>query len=249
MYLWKYWRESRSTFAVGLLLVGLMLWVFLKTLGVVQHETQNVSPAQIYIIMDGILMLPVAFLGLRYGTFGVGRDLGEGSGSFLFSRPRSRTFFVWNDWGFGMAQLLLIVVAANSVLLWAVHHIAPRSGPMRISGVPVSLFSVFCLHCTAGLLLCGLMFGLTYFCSVLSKRHGLIMTLCVLVAYLLAKSIVSHHWPDFDLPNLGLTEFSASPSIDGAFARNLGLIIALRAALALAFPVAAQMLLQQRDID
>jgi hypothetical protein len=33
------------------------------------------------------------------------------------------------------------------------------------------------------------------------------------------------------------------------FADHLGLSIALRAALALAFPIAAQLLLQQRDID
>ena len=30
MYLWKYWRESRVTFAVSMLLVGLMLWAVLK---------------------------------------------------------------------------------------------------------------------------------------------------------------------------------------------------------------------------
>ena len=30
MYLWKYWRESRITFAVGMVLVGLLLWAVLK---------------------------------------------------------------------------------------------------------------------------------------------------------------------------------------------------------------------------
>jgi len=250
MYLWKYWRESRITFAVALLLVALMLWAVLKiSLGAAQHDGQDSNPAQIYMIMDGILMLPLAFLGLRYGSFGVGRDLGEGCGSFVFSRPGSRAFFVWSDWGFGMAQLLLIVVAANSVLLLAIHRTAPGSGSILVSGVPVSLFSVFCLHCTAGLLLCGLMFGLTYFSSVLLKSRGVMLSIGFLMAYLVAKSVVSHYWRDVTLPNLSLTEFSVSPSIDGAFAKNLGLIIALRAGIALLFPVAAQLLLQQRDID
>ena len=30
MYLWKYWRESRFTFAAGMALVGLLLWGVLK---------------------------------------------------------------------------------------------------------------------------------------------------------------------------------------------------------------------------
>jgi D-serine dehydratase len=60
---------------------------------------------------------------------------------------------------------------------------------------------------------------------------------------------VKHYWPDITLPDLTLSEFSMSHSMIVGFARNLGLSIALRTALALAFPVAAQLLLQQRDID
>jgi hypothetical protein len=39
------------------------------------------------------------------------------------------------------------------------------------------------------------------------------------------------------------------PTGGASFADHLGLDIALRAAMALAFPVAAQFLLQQRDVD
>ena len=199
MYLWKYWRESRITFAVGMALVGLMLWAVLKALGHVQPEGNS---AQIYMVMDGLLMLPLGFLGLRYGSFGVGRDLGEGCGSFVFSRPRSRAFFVWSDWSFGMAQLLSIVIAANSVLLLTLHRIAPGSGHVLVFGVPVTLFSVFCLHCTAGLLFAGLLFGLTYFSSVLLKNRGLLLSLGILLAYLIAKSVAKHYWPESTCPTL-----------------------------------------------
>src|ERR1035438_6933923 len=120
MYLWKYWRESRITFAVGMALVGLLLWGVLKIhVGTVMQDPNGggqIKDNQIYLLIAAGLTLPFAFFSLKFGSFGVGRDLGEGSGSFLFSRPRSRAFFVWSDWGYGMAQLLLVAVAANLVL-------------------------------------------------------------------------------------------------------------------------------------
>jgi hypothetical protein len=253
MYLWKYWRESRITFAVGMALVGLLLWGVLKIhLGAMApgpHDAGEVSPATIYLLMAAPLALPLGFLALLFGSFGIGSDLGKGSGSFLFSRPRSRAFFVWNDWGYGMAQLLLIVLAANAVLALAVYRIAGGGGPISVGGVPVSMASIFVLHCVAGLLLIGLVMGLTYLSSVLAKNRGALLALGVLLAYLIAKAVVKYKWPSITLPDLTLTEFSMTPEGPPGFAHNLGLEIGLRAAVALAFPFAAQILLQQRDVD
>jgi hypothetical protein len=253
MYLWKYWRESRITFAVGMLLVGLLLWAVLKisvgSLGVQGPREAGDNSASIYLLMAAPLVLPLGFMALLFGSFGIGRDLGKGGGSFLFSRPRSRGFFVWSDWGYGVAQLLLIAVAANLVLALAVLRIAPGSGPILLAGEPVSMFSIFLLHCTAGLLLMGLVFGLTYFASVLSRGHGVLLAIGVLVAYLIAKPVVKHYWPGITLPDLSLTEFSMTPEGPPGLPNHLGLDIALRTAVALAFPFAAQMLLQQRDVD
>jgi hypothetical protein len=199
--------------------------------------------------MAAPLVLPLGFLALLFGSFGAGHDLGKGSGSFLFGRPRSRAFFAWSDWGYGMAQLLLVAVAANLVLALAVHRVASGSGPILLAGHPVSMLSIFCLHCTAGLLLIGLIFGFTYFAAVLSRGHGVVLTIGVLVVYLIAKAVVKYKWPSITLPDLTLTEFSMTPQGPPGFAKSLGLEIALRSAVALAFPVAAQILLQQRDVD
>ena len=202
MYLWKYWRESRITFAVGLLLVGLLLWGVLKipvgSLMQGPHDAGD-SPATIYLLMAAPLVLPLGFLALLFGSFGIGSDMGKGSGSFLFSRPRTR--------------------------------------------------AIFCLHSTAGLLLIGLLFGLTYFCSVLAKNRGVLLAIGIVVAYQIAKAVVKYKWPSITLPDLTLTEFSMTPQGPPGFAKNLGLEIGLRSAVALAFPFAAQLLLQQRDID
>jgi hypothetical protein len=253
MYLWKYWRESRITFAVGIALVGLLLWGVLKipvgTLMQGSHGAGQHSDNLLYLFIVAPLTLPFAFLALKFGSFGVGRDLGEGSGSFLFSRPRSRAFFVWSDWGYGMAQLLLIVLAANAVLALAIRRLTPDSGPLLLAGTPVSMISIFLLHCAAGLLLTGLLFGLTYFSSVLIKSRGVLLTLGILLVYLVGKSVVKYYWPEVTLPDLTLTEFSMSPWGPPGFADHLGLDIALRAAAALAFPIGAQLLMQQRDVD
>jgi ABC-type transport system involved in multi-copper enzyme maturation permease subunit len=253
MYLWKYWRESRITFAVGMALVGLLLWAVLKIhvgdLGQGPNGTNETSPATIYLLMAAPLVLPLGFLALLFGSFGAGHDLGKGSGSFLFSRPRSRAFFVWSDWGCGMAQLLLIVLAANAVLALAVYRITGGGGPILLAGVPVSMASIFVLHCVAGLLLIGLLMGLTYFSSVLAKNRGVLLALGIVLAYYIAKAVVNYKWPSITLPDLTLTEFSMTPQGPPGFAKNLGLEIALRAAVALAFPFAAQILLQQRDVD
>jgi hypothetical protein len=250
MYLWKYWRESRITFAVGLALVGLMLWAVLKIpVGSLVRDNQDSgNPAGIYLVAAAVLTFPLAFLGWQFGTFGVGHDLSWGSGWFLFSRPRSRAFLVWSDWGYGMAQLALLVLAANAVLALAVYRAAPDSGPILLAGEPVSMSSVFCVHCVAGLLFVGLLFGLTYFCSVLVKRRGLVLSIGVVLAYLIAKAVAKYRW-QITLPDLTLTEFNMVFNGPPSFADHLGLAIALRSAVALAFPVAAQMLLQQRDVD
>ena len=255
MYLWKYWRESRTSFAVGMLLVGLLLWAVLKihlgALGHGSHESFPQNVAQLYLVIAIPLTLPLGFLALRFGTFGVGHDLGQGSGSFLFSRPRSRSFFVWNDWGFGMVQLLAIGIAANAVLAFSIYRMSAGIGPIFLGGQPVSMLSIFCLHCMAGLLLIGLVFGLTYFSSALARGDGVQLAVGVVLMYVIAKAVVKHYWPLIVLPDLTLTEFSLSPSpsMPAGFANHLALSIALRTALMIAFPFAAQLLVQISDID
>jgi hypothetical protein len=247
MYLWKYWRESRITFGISMLLVALLLWGALKaTIGPREQGLQ--VTADISLLMGGLLRLPFGFLAWRFGSFGVGRDLGERSGSYLFTRPRSRAFFVWNDWGFGMAQLLMAAVAANFVLGLGIYR-ASTDHIVHIAGEQVSLGFIFSLHCAASLLLMGLIFGLTYFSSVLVKNRGLMLSVGILLAYLIIGAVVEHYWPSVKLPNLTLTEFNQSPYGKISFAPHLGLSIALRTAVALVFPVAAQFLLQMRDID
>ena len=93
---------------------------------------------QIYLLIAAGLTLPFAFLALKFGSFGVGRDLGEGSGSFLFSRPRSRAFFVWSDWGYRHGATA--AARSRGERGAGVGHPSHRAGqrPHSLGGVPVS---------------------------------------------------------------------------------------------------------------
>jgi hypothetical protein len=71
----------------------------------------------------------------------------------------------------------------------------------------------------------------------------------VIVAYEIAGSVVNHYWPTITLPNLTLSGFSVSHAMIIHYADHLGLELAVRWAVVLAFPIAAQLLLQQRDVE
>jgi len=85
-----------------------------------------------------------------------------------------------------------------------------RSGPILLAGHPVSMLSIFA--CTAQPPAPdGLLFGLTYFCSVLAKNRGVLLAIGIVVAYQIAKAVVKYKWPSITLPDLTLTEFSMTP--------------------------------------
>ena len=237
MYLWKYWRESRITLLVSLSIVAALFAIMYRL-----HGIGNILEA-------GNGNLAVAFLAWRYGGMGVGRDLSQKSGSYLFTRPRSRAFFVWNDWGFAMAQILFILAALNLTLLYFALRWS-ASGSVRSFDLPGSFAAVTSLHCVTELLLAGLIFGLTYLCTILLKdSRGNMMSVGILLAYLITEGVLKYRW-SLDLPGIMMKEFDYRfMGSGGTFASNLGLHIALRAGVVLLFPIGAQLLLQKRDID
>src|SRR5580698_10048841 len=103
MYLWKYWRESRIVFGVSMACLALLAFGLFR--GVVRIETNDpnfvtAGPRGLMNVISAIpnlLAFPFAFLAWLMGSFGVGRDLGEGSGSYIFTRPRRRSWFLWHD--------------------------------------------------------------------------------------------------------------------------------------------------------
>jgi hypothetical protein len=254
MYLWKCWRDTRVVLAASLLCIAALFVFGLRQNLVLDHGPFEYLP-NIFPFLLSVQAFPLSFVAWLLGFFGVGRDLGERSGSYLFTRPRSRAYFVWCDWGVGMAVLLPIVAFLALVFGALLHRIIvalgdPLHGSVVISGRPVTLAYLVWLNFVAAFLLAGLVFSLTYFSTVLVKHaKGLIYGAGVLVGYLFLEQVVPHYWPGIHLPTLVLQEFIHSHRNVTGISNHLGVSVTIRAAIILLFPLATQFVLQKMDID
>jgi hypothetical protein len=193
------------------------------------------------------------------GSFGAGRNLGEMGGSYLFSRPRGRGYFVWRDWGLGMAQLLLVITVLNLALGFQINHWMVSAGErfhgsLVLSGRPATVATVVCLNSVAGFLFAGLVFSLTYFSTiVLKSTRGIILGAGALLGYVALNIAIGTFWPSMHLPNLLIAirpqYIGSLPPETGPADTPLALSAATRFVILLVFPIAAQILLQKRDIE
>jgi len=249
MYLWKYWRESRITFGVSLAIIAIALLLILRANLEIGHG--NPSPNQ----FSGIIYvafiaqsIPLGFVAWLFGSFGLGRDLGDRSGSYVLTRPRRRAFFVWSDWGFGMAQLLMLVILTNAVLGVLVSRILvamgnPIPGRIMLLRSPVPIPVAMLLSSLGAALLLSLIFSLTYFCTILVKNSkGVMLAAGILLGYSILKAVVTHYWPQIELPSPLLPSFGESSP------QSLITGTALRTLVILFFPFAAQLLLEKTDL-
>jgi hypothetical protein len=125
----------------------------------------------------------------------------------------------------------------------------PFHGRILLAGTPISLISLIALNCITDFLLMAMVFGLTYFSTVVVKHsRGLLLSVGILVGYLVLRAVMSHYF-SLSLPSLLAPEFAISGQRDvTGFADHLGLSLAVRTAVVLLFPVAAQMVLEKADL-
>ena len=112
MYFWKCWRDTRSFFIVFLIIAAIVMpvaaVVCLGTHLVADFGTSAFSAT------FGLILMAVA-LGL--GAIGAIHEFAEKTAHFLFTKPRSRAYFVWVGWFVGFAELLTIA-AVNFLAGW-----------------------------------------------------------------------------------------------------------------------------------
>jgi hypothetical protein len=253
MYLWKYWRESRIAFSVALLVI---IGVFFNTFR--EHIRSVPDMRQLPMFLALLLyfqMVPLGFLGWLMGSIGAGRDLGEKNGSFLFTRPRRRGYFVWSDWACGLAQLLPLVMLSNFVVWFQAHRLLLMTGdPLHgriplTNGTTASLAVIVSLSCIIVFLLVALVFSLTYFSTVAFKHaRGIIFAAGVLIAYPILAMRIKHYWPAIHMPDLFLQQFTFARGQVYSLTDHLGLSMAIRAGVVLLLPFAAQVVLEKTDI-
>jgi hypothetical protein len=113
MYFWKCWRDTRSFFVVFLIIAAIVMPVAaVVSLG--SHLVEDFGP-HAFLDTFGLILLAVA-LGL--GAIGASHEFAENTAHFLFTKPRSRAYFVWVGWAVGFAELLAVAVV-NILAGWA----------------------------------------------------------------------------------------------------------------------------------
>jgi hypothetical protein len=255
MYLWKCWRDTRIVLVASLVCLGVLFLAIVSKDIVIDHHAPFERFSSVLPFALTVQAFPVSFVAWLLGSFGVGRDLGDRSGAYVFTRPRSRAYFVWCDWGVGMALLLPIVALLNLVFGVLLHRLIvavgdPLQGSVFIAGRPVTLAFIVWLNFSASFLLAGLVYSLTYFSTVLVKHaKGLIYAAGVLVGYLFLEQIAPHYWPGIHLPNLVLQEFIQSNRLVTGISNHIGVSVVIRFAIILLFPFAAQYVLLKTDLE
>ena len=265
MYLSKQWHESRIISVLAIL--ALALFFLLVTRGnfamssthgdfhVTQGNQDNPGGfAMAFIPLFYFEAVLVAFWGWLAAGIGAGKNLGDESGSFLFTRPRRRAWFLWNDWGYAMAQIALIVALSNimagsllSRILIVLH--SPGSIQLTPNSAPIPLFIMMLLMSVGVLLFAGLIYGITYLCTILIQRSaGVMLGAGVLVAYEVLRGLMHHYFPSVHLPDLILGLFNFSDHTFNGLSDHLGIAIAARAVFILLLPLAAQVILERSEI-
>ena len=70
----------------------------------------------------------------------------------------------------------------------------------------------------------------------------------IVLAYFIVGAVLHHYWPSISLPSPIVSEFAPSTSNQPQLAEHLGASLAIRAAVVLLFPFAAQLLLEKTDL-
>ena len=259
MYLLKQWRESRIISALAVLALILLLLLVLGGHVAMDRfhshgNNDNQGFAIIFVPIFYVEAALIAFWGWLAGGIGAGKNLGEDSGSFLFTRPRRRAWFLWNDWGFAMAQIAAIILFINIMIGFLIAHAlvlmhSPGAIQLTPQGQPVPLTFIMAIISIGVLLFAGLIYGLSYFSTILIKRtSGVMLAAGILVAYLILIGLLHHYYPALHPPNLIMSIFNFDQHSMYGLYGNLAYNIAARTVAMLAFPAAAQLILDRAEI-
>jgi hypothetical protein len=105
MYFWKCWRDTRSFFIAFLIIAAAVIPVtaLVCTGTGLMHDFGRDAASSTF----GLLMTVIT-LGL--GAIGAIHEFADKAVHFLFTKPRSRAYFVWVGWAVGCMEVLAIAV-------------------------------------------------------------------------------------------------------------------------------------------
>lgn len=221
MYLWKCWRDTRGFFLV----LAIAAVLIMPCAGAVTGLLQDFGTAA----LRSTFMLVGIGAAMALGARAAGQGFAGDTLQFLFTKPRTRAYFLWACWAVGCVEMLAIVAinfAAGYFTL--VRH---DVDPFRASagGPGISLHEA-----TGGLALFVLNYCLVYALTIAlrSAEAGLGAGLAIVFGFPAVVMVLRFRWNmDLNLNRL--------PS---------GVLDSLLMALALIVVISAQMLLERREV-
>ena len=264
MYLRKYLRESRNILILVAVLLTIMTILVVKgEITMADHKITHFNTEDFpqfggfFVAALYAQSAVLAFVAWLMGGVGVGRNLGEECGSYLLTRPRSRAWFLWHDWAYGMAEIA-VTVAATNLLLWQLAHFImmqfndPLHGRVVFHGDTSEylLSTLMGLIFLCVLIFCGLVFSVTYFSTIVVKNsRGVVLGAGLFAGYVVLGTVIKHYWPTaVQLPHLVPQLFALGEGGVHGLSDSFGVSMAIHALVVLLFPVAAQQILDRSDI-
>jgi len=161
MYLWKCWHDTRSFF-IFFLVIAAASTPITAAVGVGTSLMEGFGTT--VLLPTLITMLFIVALGL--GAIGAIQEFTDKTAHFLFTKPRSRAYFVWAGWAVGSIELLIIaLVNLSAGWLTLVHYSKRPFGTV--------LFNALKKHDIADIVIYTLLiYSLTYSLTVV-LRNGL----------------------------------------------------------------------------
>jgi hypothetical protein len=257
MYLSKQWRESRIISGIAILALVLLLYGVIKANLAIgsadsSHFNGNGDYTMALVPIFYIEAALIGFWGWLIASIGAGKNIGEDSGSFLFTRPRRRAWFLWNDWGYAMAQIAAIILLTNLMVGLLIAHILKVESTLNhiqlANGYAMQLSGLLLLVSVGVLLFGGLVYSVTYFSTIVLRRAmGVMLGAGILVGYEILCGVL-HRYYSVRLPNLTVGLFNFSHHSFNGLSDHLGISLVSRAIVMLLFPLTAQLILDRSEI-
>jgi hypothetical protein len=111
MYTWKCWRDTRSRFIISLIIVAVVCFAFAAISARQGSLILGPNGRQVEALgMQGILCLIMLIAALTLGGKTIGNEFKEQTSGFLLTRPRRRRYWVWTCWAVGVCELSGVVL-------------------------------------------------------------------------------------------------------------------------------------------
>ncbi len=221
MYYWKCWYSTRWVVCVYLLLVAVAAGAVLYHAPV--HIKEHFSLPLVWRFVAGLVPV-VGFTAWILGSIGLSRDIAEGSGAYLLTRPRTVRSLVWSDFAVAMAELLLLILVPLGLFALAIRtgtlYFAVPAATTQLSMASDRLpASVILLILLALFVFSGLVYSVSYLFTAMLRRTGFAIFLSA--AFYILYSLLEAHAVSWRRPfNLLLPPWLVVP--DNHYSTALG---------------------------